>query len=85
MSSEIDTRYVPTEHQLADIFTKGFSRDRFQYLCSKLKLVDSPQFSLRGNDKITYPRDSNKKPTSLMCMHLSSGDHNVINQDSWLE
>ena len=53
-SGEIDTRYIPTEHQITDIFTKSFTKERFQFLCSKLNLVESPQFSLRGDDKVTY-------------------------------
>ncbi|CAN6700242.1 unnamed protein product [Malus baccata var. baccata] len=32
------TRYVPSAHQLADIFTKGVTRERFHSLVPKLKL-----------------------------------------------
>lgn len=43
---EIEIRYMPTEHQIADVFTKGLTKDRFQFLCSKLGL----KFSLVHKD-----------------------------------
>ncbi|KAK0605599.1 hypothetical protein LWI29_028589 [Acer saccharum] len=66
LAGEIDTRYVPTAHQIADILTKGFSRDRFQFLCAKLNLVASPQFSLREDDK---PIDSSSKLSASIAEH----------------
>ena len=42
---EIEIRYVPTEYQeyqVADILTKGLSKNRFQFLCTKLGLWFSP-------------------------------------------
>nr|XP_028955049.1 uncharacterized protein LOC114823790 [Malus domestica] len=39
--------FLPSISQLADLFTKGLSKTRFQSLCSKL--VSSPASSLRGS------------------------------------
>ncbi|KAL5735725.1 hypothetical protein ACOSQ2_030513 [Xanthoceras sorbifolium] len=48
-SGLIEPRYVLIEFQVADLLTKRLSRDRLQFLYSKLNLVPSTQFSLRGN------------------------------------
>ena len=45
----IGTTYIPTKHWRADVFTKALTKDKFHYFCSKLNLVVSPQFILRGN------------------------------------
>ena len=34
------TTHVPTEHQIADIFTKGLPPGRFQDLVGKLRMID---------------------------------------------
>ena len=49
LAHELEVRYVPTVDQLADIFTKSLSTDRFLYLKDKLKIVSTP-FRLRGDD-----------------------------------
>ena len=36
----ISTRYVKTEEQLEDIFTKPLSRDHVSYLCNKLGMIN---------------------------------------------
>ncbi|KAK9092808.1 hypothetical protein Syun_027719 [Stephania yunnanensis] len=45
----VELRYIPTDHQSADLFTKVLSTPRFHFLSSKLNLVSSPRFSLRGH------------------------------------
>ena len=38
LSKEIDVRFVPSEEQTADVFTKALFVSKFHYLCSKLSL-----------------------------------------------
>ena len=45
----VEPRYVPTDLQIADVLTKSLPADKFRFFCSKLNLVSSPQFSLRGD------------------------------------
>lgn len=40
----VEIRYVPTMYQIADIFTKGLPKDRFQFLCHKLGLQVTPMY-----------------------------------------
>ncbi|CAL8996386.1 unnamed protein product, partial [Prunus brigantina] len=44
------TRYISSQYQLADVFTKGLSRDRFAMLTSKLNLHFVP-FRLRRDEE----------------------------------
>ena len=48
-SGEIEIRCIPTAYQVAYIFTKGLSRDRFLFLCGKLGIKMSPVHD-RSND-----------------------------------
>jgi len=48
-SKEIETPFVRSEDQLADIFTKGLSIQRFENISSKLGLFDLYNPSLRGS------------------------------------
>ncbi|KAK9112783.1 hypothetical protein Scep_020302 [Stephania cephalantha] len=49
LAGVLELRYVPTEHQSADLLTKMLSVSRFRFLLSKLHLVSSPRFHLRGH------------------------------------
>ena len=55
----LHTIYVPSAHQLADIFTKGLSRDRFCLLKSKLNLRVAP-LRLRGGKEDIIEDEQNK-------------------------
>ena len=44
---QLEVRYVPTEAQPADLFTKALPTDRFHSHCSKLT-IESSMCSLRG-------------------------------------
>lgn len=48
-AGKLDIRYISTDVQTADIFTKPLAISRFQLLASKL-VTDRDQFSLRGRD-----------------------------------
>jgi hypothetical protein len=48
-NKDILHQHVPTSLQLADIFTKEHTADRFCYLQYKLSVIDIP-VNLRGND-----------------------------------
>ena len=50
LAKAVSVHYVCTQNQLADICTKALSKDRFQFLRSKLSLC-APQLSLRGDIK----------------------------------
>ncbi|CAL8136443.1 unnamed protein product [Prunus armeniaca] len=52
----LHTFYVPSSHQIADIFTKGLSHERFSLLKSKLNLRIAP-LRLRGGKENTTPAD----------------------------
>ena len=41
LSKEIDVRFVPSEEQTTDVFTKALSVSKFHYLCSKHSLSTS--------------------------------------------
>ncbi|KAL5820829.1 hypothetical protein ACOSQ3_022711 [Xanthoceras sorbifolium] len=49
-AKELDVRYIPTEHQPADILTKPITIARFNLLKGKL-ILDKSQIRLRGDDK----------------------------------
>ena len=42
LDKSLEVRYVPTEEQVADIFTKALGTSRFLWLRSKLKVVSQP-------------------------------------------
>lgn len=47
LSKQISVQHIGTQAQTADIFTKALSVDRFQFLKTKLMVVDTPM-SLQG-------------------------------------
>uniref|UniRef100_A0A2N9F8S5 Reverse transcriptase Ty1/copia-type domain-containing protein n=1 Tax=Fagus sylvatica TaxID=28930 RepID=A0A2N9F8S5_FAGSY len=47
----LTTRYVPSQSQIADLFTKAISKDVFHHFRSKLGVLPPPPSSLRGTDK----------------------------------
>jgi hypothetical protein len=49
VNRDTQLQYLPTLEQVADIFTKGHTADRFYYLRDKLRVV--PPLSLRGGVK----------------------------------
>ena len=50
LSKQIEVRFVPSEEQVADIFTKALSISSFEYLRDKL-ILDKSKFSLREGVK----------------------------------
>ena len=58
------TCFVPSKHQLADIFTKPLSKALFLDLRLNLGLVIDPQHGLRGSENIT-DMESTTKSTSV--------------------
>ena len=69
----IDPRYVPTECQTADVFTKGLAKDRFLFHRSKLNMVSSPQFSLRGDVRVcNSPQEADTQRKASVHQHSSA-------------
>lgn len=42
---QIDVKYISTEQQLSDLFTKGLNKNRFMYLISELNICDTKQIN----------------------------------------
>ncbi|KAL5769826.1 hypothetical protein ACOSP7_013980 [Xanthoceras sorbifolium] len=68
---EIDIHFIrekvastTTGLQVAGVLTKGLAKDRFQYLCTKLTLVDSPQLRLRRSVKVTVANTAKSSTTT---------------------
>ncbi|CAL2246722.1 unnamed protein product [Prunus armeniaca] len=69
----LHTSYVPSSHQLADIFTKGLSRDQFSLLKSKLNLRIAPLRLREGKEHTTTanPMKSADPPKSILTDSIS--------------
>ncbi|KAI5323583.1 hypothetical protein L3X38_032655 [Prunus dulcis] len=61
----LHTLYVPSSHQLADIFTKGLNRDRFFLLKSKLNLRITPLRLREGKENHDADHDSTPSAHSM--------------------
>ncbi|CAL2258609.1 unnamed protein product [Prunus armeniaca] len=61
----LHTLYVPSSHQLADIFTKGLNRDRFSLLKSKLNLRVAPLRLREGKENHDADHDSKQSAHSM--------------------
>ena len=47
----LTTQYVPSQSQIADLFTKAVSKDVFHRFRSKLGVLPPPPSNLRGTDE----------------------------------
>ena len=56
----LETRFVPSKQQLANIFTKPLSKALFLNLRLKLGLVFDPRHSLQGSENITDMESTTK-------------------------
>ena len=54
INKDLAVSFVPSEDQLADIFTKSLSSNRFLTLKTKLMVI-SPPISLQGSNRQTSP------------------------------
>ena len=57
LSKEIEVKFVPSEEQLVDVFTKALSTPRFDYFKDKL-VLDKSKLNLRGDVKEVSKQDS---------------------------
>ncbi|KAK1568674.1 hypothetical protein Q3G72_027410 [Acer saccharum] len=82
----VEPRYVPTEFQATDILTKALPAEKFRFLCSKLNHIDSPQFSLMGDVRVSANMSSREAShqsyNSLLYIGLAYCQKNdsVLNQ-----
>ncbi|CAL8131835.1 unnamed protein product [Prunus armeniaca] len=61
----LHTLYVPSSHQLDDIFTNGLNRDRFSLLKSKLNLCVAPLRLREGKENHDADHDSKQLAHSM--------------------
>ena len=66
-TKSLHVHFISTKDQVADIFTKPLSKQRFTLLHSTLNVSDPP-LSLRGHIK-AYPSMATKPCTSASCIH----------------
>lgn len=76
LRKDLDIRFVSTQEQVADIFTKGLHPRRFQFLRSKLWVADRP-LSLRGPNSTTVQVTEFKSPSDL-CLSVENSSSAAI-------
>ncbi|KAH9734278.1 hypothetical protein KPL71_017313 [Citrus sinensis] len=87
LKKELEIRYIPTEEQVADVFTKPLSFPKFSYFRSKLNVINIP-LSLRGDVKeahtcivVSRTKDDSSKINQLriddVACHVMPGDYEI--------
>lgn len=56
-SGVLQTKFIPSELQLADVFTKGLPRPLFEFFRSKLRVGPHPTLRLRGGVSDNHGKD----------------------------
>ncbi|XP_028078302.1 uncharacterized protein LOC114280165 [Camellia sinensis] len=78
LAKQFQLQYIPTMDQLADLFTKPVSVSRFQYLKSKLMVLDRP-ISLQGTIEDTASTDSGTTTTATDSGTTTAARNNCSN------
>ena len=69
---DLQTKYITTGDQLADVFTKSLSTSRFHFLCSKIMVSLDPMV-LRGGGVKVSEQDTQTKQTVKIEEEESNG------------
>ena len=81
LQKTMEVHYVNTQVQLADIFIKGLHPRRFQLLCSKLHVTDSPM-SLKGAvNRVTQELRSVEDNSDSVILKRADGLHQLTNRN----
>ena len=60
-NGEMEIRYIPTQYQTADILTKCLPRDRFLFLCNRLRLTLSPNNAVQDKKLQQTPKKNDSR------------------------